>query len=314
MENFGLRTASRTVDEIAEQKEALNKEFLKYDSVGAIAADPKFQFEVAELVRQLAVDMFNLTDPTPLFVDRRDARLGDTIELEETINTMKAVRRHPASHPLAFTPTKRKYPITTLQYDLPFAMDLEKILRRQLDASVFVDHAAEALSRLYVETTLNAIDAAATGNDHYSRAQRASVATSVDQTTLDGVLRSLGDVNSDIFIAARYYPLFPILGFTGYADVALEEIRKTGMIGTYKGARVVVLRDDFNWFYNSATIRDDRIYIGGSNKGTLLYERDVSALQYQSMDTEKAWLKSGFRVDFSVNVIQPWKTRVIEIT
>jgi hypothetical protein len=314
MENFGLRTASRTVDEIAEQKEALNKEFLKYDSVGAIAADPKFQFEVAELVRQLAVDMFSLTDPTPLFVDRRDARLGDTIELEETINTMKAVRRHPASHPLAFTPTKRKYPITTLQYDLPFAMDLEKILRRQLDASVFVDHAAEALSRLYVETTLNAIDAAATGNDHYSRAQRASVATSVDQTTLDGVLRSLGDVNSDIFIAARYYPLFPILGFTGYADVALEEIRKTGMIGTYKGARVVVLRDDFNWFYNSATIRDDRIYIGGSNKGTLLYERDVSALQYQSMDTEKAWLKSGFRVDFSVNVIQPWKTRVIEIT
>ena len=227
---------------------------------------------------------------------------------------MKAVRRHPASHPLYFTPTKRKYPITTAQYDLPFWMDLEKILRRQLDPSVYVDHAAEALSRLYVSTTLSAIDAAATGNDHYSRAQRGSVATNVDSTTLDAVLRSLGDVNSDVFIAGRYYTLFPIFGFTGYADAALEEVRRTGMLGYYKGAKVIVLRDDFNWFYNEATVPDDRIYVGGSNKGAVLYERDVSALQYQGMDTEKAYLKGGFRVDFSVTVLQPWKFRVIEIT
>jgi hypothetical protein len=315
MDQFkGLRQASRTEDQIKEGKEALNEAFAKYKKVGEVAADPKFQFEVAELVRQLATDQFMLTDPSPMFVNRQDARLGDTIEIEETVNTMKAVRRHPASHPLAFTPTKRKYPITTIQYDLPFAMDLEKIIRRQLDASVFVDHAAEALSRIMVSTTLGAIDTACTGNDHYSRALRASVATNVDATTLDGVLRSLGDVNSDTFIAGRYYTLFPILGFTGYADVALEEIRRTGMIGTYKGARIIVLRDDFNWFYNEATIADDKIYLGGADKGAWLYERDVSALDYQSMDTEKAWLKSGFRTDFSVTVLQPWKYRVIEIT
>ncbi|MBU8920974.1 MAG: hypothetical protein KOO63_03855 [Bacteroidales bacterium] len=312
--DFGLRTASRTVDEIAEGKDALREAFLKFKSVGQIMADTQFQLEAAELVRQLSEEQFNLTDPTPLFAERRSAQLGDTIELEETVNTMKAVRRHPASHPLAFTPTKRKYPINTMQYDLPFAMDLEKILRRQLDPAVYVDHAAEALSRLYVETTLSAIDASATGNDHYGRAQRGSVATAVDQNTLDAVLRSLGDVNSDVFIAGRYYTLFPLLGFTGFADAALEEIRRTGMIGTYKGARVIVLRDDFNWFYNAASIADDKIYLGGTKKGTLLYERDVSALQYQSIDTEKAWLKSGFRVDFSVNVLQPWKYRVIEIT
>ena len=310
----GLREATRTHDEIAEGKEALREAFAQKKSIGEIYADPKFQYEVSELVRQLAVDTFNLTDPTPLFVTRQSANLGDTIELEETVNTMKAVRRSPGSHPLAFTPTKRKFPIVTGQYDLPFAMDLEKIIRRQLDPGVFVDHAAEALSRLHVSTTLSAIDTAATGTDHYTRAQRGTVATAVDQNTLDALLRSLGDVNSDIFIAGRFYALFPLLGFTGYADVALEEIRRTGMIGTYKGAKVVVLRDDFNWFYNEATVPDDRIYLGGSDKGAVMYERDVSALNYQSTDTEKAWLKNGFRTDFSVTVLQPWKFRVIEIT
>jgi hypothetical protein len=311
---LGLREASRTADQIEEQKAYLNEAFLKYDSVGQIYADPQFQYEVAELVRQLAVDTFDLSDPTPLFVERRSAALGDTIELEENVNTMKAVRRSPASHPLAFTPVKRKYPIVTGQYDLPFAMDLEKIIRRQQDPSVFVDHAAEALSRLYVDTTLTTIDAAATGTDHYGRAQRFSVATNVDATTLDSAIRALGDVNDNIFIAGRFYALFPILGFTGYADVALEEIRRTGMIGLYKGARIIVLRDDYNWFYDEGVIPDDRIYLGGANKGAALYERDVSALNYQSTDTEKAWLKNGFRVDFSVTVLQPWKFRVIEIT
>lgn len=309
-----LRVASRSREELTEAKEALNRAFDNYESVGAIAADPKFVLEVGELTRQLVADQFALTDPTPLFVNNRSARLGDTVELEEVINTMKAVRRHPGSHPLAFTPTKRKYAITSVQYDLPFAMDLEKILRRQLDPSVFVDHAAQALSRLYVETVLDAVDAACTGNDHYGRALAASVATNVDSTTLDAVLRSLGDVNSEVFIAGRYYALFPILGFSGYSDIALEEIRQTGLIGRYKGARVVVINDDFNWFYNAATIPDDKIYLGGADKGAWMLERDVSQLSYQEVDPEKAWLKNGYRIDMGVTVLQPWKYRVITIT
>jgi hypothetical protein len=121
-------------------------------------------------------------------------------------------------------------------------------------------------------------------------------------------------VNSDVFIAGRYYALFPILGFTGYSDIAAEEIRQTGMIGRYKGARIIILRDDFNWFYNAATIPADRIYLGGADKGAWMHERDVSQLSYQEVDPEKAWLKNGYRVDFGVTVLQPWKYRVIEIT
>ena len=86
------------------------------------------------------------------------------------------------------------------------------------------------------------------------------------------------------------------------------------MIGTYKRAKIVVLNDDFNWYYNSATIADDKVWLGGADKGAVLLERDVSALDYQGVDTEKAWIKSGFRVDFGVTVLQPWKYRMIEIT
>lgn len=310
----GMRQAKLTIDELQVNKDRLNEAVSQYTSVGELAADTKFLFQMAQLVRQIAVDIFELTDPTPLFVNRVSADLGDTIELEETVNTMKAVRRHPGSHPLAFTPTKRKFPISTVQYDLPFAMDLEKIIRGQLEASVFAEHAAEAMSRIFVETTLSAIDAAATGNDYYGRAQSSSVATAIDLTTLDAAIRTLGDVNSDLFIAGRFFTLFPILGFAGYADQALEEIRRNGMIGTYKGAKIVVLRDDFNFYYNTASIADDKIYLGGSRKGAWLHERDVSALEYQSLDPEKAWLKSGFRLDFSVTVLQPYRYHVITIT
>ena len=310
----GMRVAKRTKEELAEAKQALNESFRRFKSVGQIAADTGFCYTVSELVRQIAVDEFSLSDPSPLFVNRAAASLGQTLEVEEVINEMKAVRRHPGGHPLAFTPSKRKFPISTKQYDLPFAMDLEKIIRRQLEPSVFAEHAAQALSRVTVSTVLGAIDAAATGTDHYGRNLAASVGTNIDATTLDGVLRSLGDVNSDVFIAGRYFALFPIMGFTGYSNEIINEIHAQGMIGRYKGAKVVVLKDDFNFYYNNATVPANKIYVGGGDKGAWLHERDVSALNYQSLDPEKAWLKNGFRVDFGVTVLQPWKYRVVTIT
>lgn len=309
-----MRVAKRTKEEIAEAKAALNESFRRFKSVGQIAADTQFCYTVSELVRQIAVDEFALTDPTPLFVNRATAALGQTLEVEEVVNTMKAIRRHPGGHPLAFTPTKRKTSISTKQYDLPFAMDLEKVIRRQLDPSVFAEHAGQALSRVVVSTVLGAVDAAATGTDHYGRNLAATKSGDIDATTLDGVLRSLGDVNSDVFIAGRYFALFPILGFTGYSNEIINEIHAQGMIGRYKGAKVVVLKDDFNFYYNSATVPSNKIYVGGGDKGAWLHERDVSALNYQSLDPERAWLKNGFRVDFGATVLQPWKYRVITLT
>lgn len=315
----GMRIAAKQdrdamVASLDERKKALNESFREFKSVGEIASKPEFVYTVSELVRQIAMDEFNLTDVSPLFVNRESAELGQTLELEETINTMRCVRRHPGSLPLAFTPVKRKFPITTVEYDLPFWMDLERVLRRQVEPSVFAEHAAQALSRTWVDTILDAVDAAAVGNDHYGRALRFTKATDIDNTTLDAAIRALGDVNTDVIIAGRYYTLFPITGFTGFADVALEEIRMTGLLGRYKGARVVQLQDDYNFYLGEATIPDNRIYVLGGRKGTWLHERNVSALNYQSMNPEKAEIRSGFRVDFGVTVLQPWKQRVIEIT
>lgn len=309
----GMRVAKRTKDELAEAKAALNAAFDKFKSVGEIAANPEFCFTVAELIRQLVVDEFNLTDPTPLFVNRASAELGQTIELEEYVNAMRMTRRHPGSQALAFSPIKRKYPIVTREYDLPFSIDLEKVIRRQLTPAIFAEHAAQALSRVWVNTVLTTIDAAATGVDHYGRALRFTKVGDVDQTTLDSALRALGDVNSDIFIAGRYFALQPITGFAGFSNLALEEIRQTGLVGYYKGAKVVMLRDDFNWWTKEISIPSNRIYIGGSNKGAWLHERNVAALNYQVLDQEKADLKTGFRVDFGVTVVQPWKYRVVEL-
>jgi hypothetical protein len=311
----GMRLAKRTREDLKVQKEALNESFLAYKSIGAIGADPEFVFTVAELIRQLAIDEFVLTDPTPLFCMRAQAELGQTIELEEYVNSMRMVRRFPGSQALVFQPIKRKYPIVTKEYDLPFGIDLEKVLRRELTPAVFAEHAAQALSRIWVNTVLTTIDAAeaAGSTDHYGRPLRFTSVGSLIQTSLDSALQALGDVNTDMFIAGRYFALFPITGFSGFSNLALEEIRQTGLVGYYKGAKVVLLRDDYNWWTGEIAIPSNRIYLGGGNKGAWLHERDVAALNYQYIDHETAWLKTGFRLDFGVTVVQPWKYRVCDL-
>jgi hypothetical protein len=309
----GMRIAKRDRTEIADGKNALNEAFNSYTSLGQIVADTEFQFTVAELIRQLAIDEFVLTDPTPLFCMRAQAELGQTIELEEYVNSMRMVRRHPGSQSYVFQPVKRKFPIVTKEYDLPFGIDLEKVLRRELTPAVFAEHAAQALSRIWVNTVLGAIDSAATGVDHYGRSQRFTSVGSLSQTSLDSALQALGDVNTDMFIAGRYFALFPVTGFSGFSNLALEEIRQTGLVGYYKGAKVVLLRDDFNWWTQEISVPSNRVYLGGGNKGAWLHERDVAALNYQFIDHETAWLKTGFRVDFGVTVVQPWKYRVCDM-
>ena len=114
MMNF--RKASSSADTRTAKLAALNEDLvtiLAKDGVGGLQARPDFQFKMAKLFRETVMDGFAMTDPTPIFTERREGELGNTYEFEKLINTFRVVKYAPGSDPQIFTPRKSKYTITT---------------------------------------------------------------------------------------------------------------------------------------------------------------------------------------------------------
>lgn len=313
-----LRTAQRSVTDQQAAIATLNEEFKRFKSIGQLNADSDFVFKAGELIRQLAVDQFMMTDPTDMIFDRiSGAALGDWIEIEEYVNTAKVVQRSLGGKPRVFEAHKRKYPITMEDWRLDFGFELEKLATGQIDVSVWVTHMAEALSRFYVSEALDTLDAACAGgvNDAYGRPVRTQISTAVDNTTIDAALRRLGDVNENTVIMGRYYALYPLFKMdNNLSEISAEEFRQRGAIGKFRGATVVVLRDGYNPFFSSATVPANRIYLAGAEKGGVLAETDMSSMNYTVVDVEEQHLRSGMKGRTSYNIFKPWRYHVIEIT
>jgi len=312
-----LRTAEYKKDEFDEAIAALNDQINSYKSIGALHADAEFVHNAAELIRELVVNQFSLMDPTDLFYTRRaGAQLGDWIELEEYVNTSKVVQRSLGGKPRVFTPHKRKYTFSMEDWRLDFGFELERIATGQIDIGVWVNQMAESLSRFYVSEALDTIDASVLvgTTDAYSRSCRTLIATNVDDTTIDTALRRLGDVNEDLVIAGRYYALYPLFKLTGYSDIALEEFRTRGGVGKFRGATIVVLRDNYDAFFGAASVPADRIYLAGSEKGGFFAETDMSSMNYEVIDQEEQHFRVGMKGRTSFNVLKPWRYHIIEIT
>lgn len=312
-----LRTASRNQDQIQEARAALRDGFKRFKSIGELAADGQFVYSASTLIRQLAQDQFSLIDPTPLFYERKSGPgLGNKLEIKEWVNTAKVTERSLGGKPKTYTPHSKKYGVTLRDYGINFAFELEQVLTGQMDADIWVDQMAEAISRFYVQQALDTIDVAcATGvQDFYGNNVRTTKAGDVDATTLDAAIKTLGETNENLVIAGRYSAMFPILGFTGYADTALEEIRRTGGIGFYKGARIVILRDTPNVLFGTEAIPDNRIYLSGAIKGGAMYEEDMSSLDYQTVDQEEQHLRVGTKLRCTFKIFKPWRYHVIALT
>jgi len=312
-----LRTASHTPEQVDEAVEFLNEKLNSYKSIGELKADPQFVWQAAELVRQLATNEFSLMDPTDMFFNRvTGPALGDWVEIEEYVNTSKVVQRSLGGKPRVYTPHKNKYTYTMEDWRLDFGFELEKIATGQMDVRLWVTQMAESLSRFYVEGALDTIDAAVLvgTTDAYGRSCRTQKATAVDDTTIDTALKRLGDINENLVIAGRYYALYPLFKLTGYSDVALEEFRNRGAIGRFRGASIVVLRDNYNAFFGTPSIPVDRIYLAGSEKGGILAETDMSSMNYETIDTEEQHFRVGVKGRTSFNIFKPWRYHVIEIT
>ena len=323
---YNFRVAKHERAALDEKMKDLNADFLRLmeeGGVSAIKADPKFQMRAGQLIRETIVDGFSMTDPTPIFTERRDARLGDKIQVERLINTFRVVKYAPLSHPLVFTPRKAKYTMTTSSYELPFGLDLIKVMTRQHTIGELAAMGSEALTRHYVNLTLTAVSAAAANgvNDMRGRPLRtqiASPATDITKAALDAQIRRMSQYNTGLTIFASQFALNPIFDFGATTEVSKEELRTRGQIGTYRGAKLVAIQDDYNEYYGEFTKvgtkpLEELVFLSGSVPGATLLERDLSPLNWEELDVEKAQFRTGVRFDHGIFVHSPWRYGIVEL-
>src|SRR5262245_31154912 len=122
---YNFAKASVTRDEQTKRLDALQQDAMKIlteGGVSAFAAKTEWRAAAAALIRESVIDGFRMSDPTPIFTERRDGSLGDTYEFEKLIPTGRVVEYSPQSLPQIFTPRKAKYTISTSSYELAFGI------------------------------------------------------------------------------------------------------------------------------------------------------------------------------------------------
>lgn len=318
MHNF--RRASRKPDEMKQALAALNDDIIRRMNEGGISkiAEPEFKLKLATLVREAITDEFALQDMTPIFVTSREARLGDKIEFTRKHHGFRVVKYAPGGQPLIFTPTKSKYTVTTGAYDLPFGIELMKILLRQYEIADLTEMAGQALIRHNMELVLTAIDSACSvsATDQRGRALRTEAAgVDVAQDEIDEALRRMGP---GVTIFGSRYALDPIFGYGATSDNLKDELNQRGLLGTYRGARLVSVSDDYNeyaqkWTTINGVDWERLLIIAAPEKGGVKVERDLSALDWSDVSEEKALFRSSSRMDHGVFIDKPWRYHVIEL-
>lgn len=311
---------------VKERLDAVQKDLLGFATkggVGEIARQIDWRSEAAALVRQAVSDTFALTDPTPMFVERREGKFGDTYEFEKLIPTARVVEYSPQSQPQAFTPRKAKYAIKTSSYELSYGIPLQKVINGQFTLAEIIDMVGKAKARHYSSLCLGAINiACAVGaSDIQGRPLRTMTAyVDVGKEDIDSALRRVRSIVGDngISIVGTSYTLDPLHEYGATTEVAQEELRQRGTTGVYRGAKLVTLTDTYNEYYKQyATLNgvdlSKLLFITAGQAGAVMLERDYTILDWEELNQREAQWSMGERFDHGVLVHSPSRYHVIEM-
>lgn len=326
IENFRVASVGNDYDALTARMTDAHDDLMdrldREQGVSYLEADAEWRMDAAKLVRQSVADEFSLSDPTPLFTERREGNLGDTYEFTKLINTLRVVEYSPQSNPQVFTPRKGKRTIKTASHELAYGIPLHKILTGQYKLGDFVSMAGQAITRHYVDLTLTAVDVACASGavDMRGRPLRTMAAgADVAKSEIDDALRRMYTANTGVTIFGSRWALDPIFDAgAASSDEAKEELHRRGVIGNYRGARLVEIRDDYNMYYKRFTQVngidwEKLIFISGGAKGSVLLERDVAALDWNTVDVKKAQWGMGTRFDHGILVHTPAAYHVIQM-
>jgi len=325
MYNFVKASVERPQHELDSMLADLNTaalEILNRGGVTAFANADTWRGETAALVQEAVENVFRLTDPTPLFMERRSLSHGNTYEFLRLINTFRAVEYAPGSDPEIFSPRKGRYPIKTASHQLNWGIDIEALYTGQHTIATFVEFAAQALVRHYTESVLTAVDAATQTPFMGDPLRTIAAGANVQKAEIDLALRRMYKYNNGVTIFGTRNSLYPLyeMGADIGGDAAKEELLRRGVIGAYRGARLVELVDEYNPYYESFTKvggsgkdMSQFLFLSAGNKGAVFLEKDLSMLDWEVVSPRAARWEQGIRFEHGSLVHSPWMFHTIEL-
>jgi hypothetical protein len=316
-----FKTANRTLDELKTGKQNLDEMFAIVKGANgslnrnAIRELDAKRYEIAEVVIQLINDVVTVTDPTPYLVDSIDGTFGKDYVWQELDATLRIVNRSYGTKPLSQRLTFKEYGMSTSHKELAVEIPLEEVAIGRITPSQVVDAIAETITRGRIYNILTGIDAGVTsGADHTGKVGYTRRYTGLTADNLDKALDGLLDESESPTIFGRHIALAPaIRAFTGWSQSSLATFEQRGMIGTYHGAPIVTLRDQYHKREGGHLIPSNRVYIASGTKGAKYMTKDVSFLDWAMVDPRSSTFGMGTRLEDGLLVFDAEQYRIIEV-
>jgi hypothetical protein len=215
------------------------------------------------------VKMYNAV---PSYMDVRKGAIGKTLEAYETKGG-KVYNRAYGGYMQISELRKEKFTLVTKPAAVHISLPVEALKTGRYSAADVVFAATQAIvlykNRLAFDTFVAAYTTGSTG--FVTNANSVAITDTVLKSAID----SLADYDVDsMTVLGRYSVLTPISDFTGYSDVALEEIRKKGFLGRWRGADILRLKYIVDEVYGGVPFDTSSVFVVSNEKS---YARYVEA-------------------------------------
>lgn len=316
-----FRTASRTADEMKVAKTDLNASLVdvlrgtdgKLNRRGMQKIHDN-RFDLAETIIQLINDEVTTTDPLPFLVDEETGDIRNNYVWQRMTAGLRVVNRAYGSKPLSQRFTFNEFGVVTTPREINVEIPLEEIASGRITASLVAEQMAFAINRYRISNVLNMLDVAVPGStaDHTNLSGYTLRYTGLTKANLDNALDGLLDETDVPTIMGRHIALYPaIRNFAGWSQLTTTEFEIRGQIAQYLGCPILKLQDGFSLITGTHVIRNDRVYVAGSQKGAIHITKDLSFLDYAVVDERTATFSTGIRLEDGLLMHNPYLYRIL---
>lgn len=254
------------------------------------ASNPMNRYQIAQIMSFVVDDIVQETDAVVReLADVKNVGVGDTAEFRVKKNEIKAYVQAKGGTPFRSKIINNSFAVNSQQIAARPYMNFYELATGRVDFSALMASAANAINlekvRILEETLKSAIP-------YFPTAAVASGSTLTKETFDElffrfkrmGQVRILGDISL----------INELSKFSGYdgksapSDIAQEEIRKTGYVGTYLGATVHELINPPTDADLNPTLSYNSLYILAGNTSPLKFSNEggVRSMDFTSDDDE----------------------------
>lgn len=332
-----FRTAKWDSEKIASCKQELDNLFFEATGKGngprmnprAVDILNKDRIDIAETITNLIREEVENINPLPFLVQQTTGDIRNNYVWQEMDGALRVVNRSYGSKPLSQRLTFKEYSISTSMKEIAVEIPLEEVFSGRFTPSIAASEMAAAIVRYRVSTVLDALDAGIpssadrTGLSGYTL--RYTCAGALTQEVVDKAIDGLRDESESATIFGRHIALFPAMrGFTNTAGVAglneetQREFFQRGVVGSYHGANIVTLRDQYAKRSGDHLIAKNKVWVASgsavSSGAAIFMDKPVEFLNWAMTDARTATFGTGIRLEDGLLVRDPYQYRIITIT